>query len=120
MCKKDTEMASDLSFVEFVVEQIQNTKPIRYRKMFGEYALYCNEKVVALICDNQLFVKPTKAGKLFIGDIVEKPPYQGAKPSFLIEEQIENRDWISNLINITEEELPTPKPKKKKTRKKSK
>jgi len=115
-------MASDLSFVEFVVEQIQNAGVIRYRKMFGEYALYCNEKVVALICDNQLFVKPTKAGKLFIGEIVEKPPYQGAKPSFLIEDQIENRDWISNLISITEEELPTPKPKskKKKTRKKSK
>ncbi|NOY70477.1 MAG: TfoX/Sxy family protein [Deltaproteobacteria bacterium] len=114
-------MASDLSFVEFVVEQIQNAGVIRYRKMFGEYALYCNDKVVALMCDNQLFVKPTKAGKLFIGEIVEKPPYKGAKPSFLIEDQIENRDWISNLISITEEELPTPKPKpkKKKTRKKS-
>ena len=115
-------MASDLSFVEFVVEQMQNAGVIRYRKMFGEYALYCNEKVVALICDNQLFVKPTKAGKLFIGEIVEKPPYKGAKPSFLIEDQIENRDWISNLISITEEELPNPKPKtkKKKTRRKSK
>ena len=63
-------------------------------------------------------MKPTKAGELFIGEIVEKPPYKGAKPSFPIEDQIENRDWISNLINITEEELPTPKPKskKKKTR----
>ena len=115
-------MASDLSFVEFVLEQIQNVGAIRYRKMFGEYALYCNDKVVALICDNQLFVKPTKAGKLFIGEVVEKPPYKGAKPSFLIEDQIENRDWISNLISITQEELPTPKPKskKKKPRRQSK
>ena len=113
-------MASDLSFVEFVVEQIQNAGVIRYRKMFGEYALYCNDKVVALICDNQLFVKPTKAGELFIGEVVLKPPYSGAKPSFLIEDQIEDRDWISNLISITEKELPIPKPKAKKTRKKSK
>ncbi len=113
-------MASDLSFVEFVLEQIQNVGAIRYRKMFGEYALYCNDKVVALICDNQLFVKPTKAGKLFIGEVVEKPPYKGAKPSFLIEGQIENRDWISNLISITQEELPTPISKKKKPRRQSK
>ena len=106
-------MASDLNFVEFVVEQIENAGVITYRKMFGEYALYCKGKVVALICDNQLFVKPTKAGKSFIGNIVEAPPYPGAKPSFLIEEQIEDREWISNLIILTEKELPMPKPKKK-------
>jgi len=90
--------------------------------MFGEYVLYCNDKVVALICDNQLFVKPTNAGKLFIGKVIKKPAYTGAKSSFLIEDQIEDRDWISNLISITEKELPTPKPKskKKKTKRKSK
>ena len=64
-------MASDLNFVEFIVEQIENAGVITYRKMFGEYALYCNSKVIALICDNQLFVKPTKAGKSFIGNIGE-------------------------------------------------
>ncbi|NOX75345.1 MAG: TfoX/Sxy family protein [Gammaproteobacteria bacterium] len=107
-------MASDLNFVEFVVEQIQNAGAIRHRKMFGEYALYCNDKVVALICDNQLFVKPTKSGRVFIGKVVEKPPYSGAKPSFLIEDQIEDSDWISRLICVTEAELPLPKPKPKK------
>lgn len=112
--KKDTEMSSDPDFVEFVVEQVQSAGIIRYRKMFGEYALYCNDKVVALVCDNQLFVKPTKAGELFIGKVVRKPPYKGAKPSFLIEDRIEDRDWISNLISITEKELPLPKPKKTK------
>jgi TfoX/Sxy family transcriptional regulator of competence genes len=104
-------MASNLNFVEFIVEQIENAGVITYRKMFGEYALYCNGKVIALICDNQLFVKPTKAGKSFIGNIVEALPYPGAKPSFLIEEQIEDREWISNLIILTEKELPMPKPK---------
>ncbi|RKY80895.1 competence protein TfoX, partial [candidate division KSB1 bacterium] len=49
-------MASDLSFVEFVAEQMEDAGLITYRKMFGEYALYCNGKVTALICDNQLFV----------------------------------------------------------------
>jgi TfoX/Sxy family transcriptional regulator of competence genes len=111
-------MASDLEFVEFVVDQIEPSGSTTYRKMFGEYALYFNGKVVALICDNRLFVKPTAAGRSFIGDVVEAPAYPGAKPSFLIEEQIEDRDWISKLIEITEKELPEPKPKKK--RKKTK
>ena len=110
-------MASDLDFVKFVVDQMENAGAIAYRKMFGEYALYCEGKVVALVCDNQLFVKPTKAGKSFIGDIVEAPPYPGARPSFLIEEQLEDKDWIGSLIRLTENELPEPKPKKKSKRK---
>ena len=102
-------MSSDLDFVEFVVDQIDQAGDVSYRKMFGEYAIYCRGKVVALICNNQLFVKQTKAGKSFIGNVVEASAYQGAKPSFLIEDQIENRDWISNLIILTEKELPKPK-----------
>ena len=107
-------MASDLSFVEFVVDQIENAGVITFRKMFGEYAVYSDRKVVALICDNQLFIKPTEGGRSFIGNVVEAPPYSGAKLSFLIEDKIEDRDWISNLIKITAKELPEPKPKKKK------
>jgi len=107
-------MASDLSFVEFVVDQIENAGVIRFRKMFGEYAVYSDGKVVALICDNQLFIKPTEAGRFFIGDVVEAPPYPGAKLSFLIEDKIEDRKWISKLIRITAKELPEPNPKKKK------
>ncbi|MEE8585818.1 MAG: TfoX/Sxy family protein [Acidobacteriota bacterium] len=110
-------MASVLDFVEFVVDQMGNAGVISYRKMFGEYVVYCEGKVVALICDNKLFVKPTRAGKSFIGNVVEAPPYPGAKPSFLIEEQIEDKDWISNLVRLTERELPAPKPKKKPKRK---
>ncbi len=107
-------MSSDQSFVDFVVDQITCTKTITSRKMFGEYAIYADGKVVALVCDNKLFVKPTAGGRTFIGEPVEAPPYPGAKPSFLIEDKFEDRDWISNLISITEEELPEPKPKKKK------
>lgn len=113
-------MASDLDFVEFVVDQMADAGVISYRKMFGEYVVYCEGKVVALMCDNQLFIKPTKAGKTYIGDVVEAPPYPGANPSFLIEEQIEDQDWLSKLVRLTEKELPEPKPKKKPRRKRGK
>lgn len=110
-------MASDLGFVEYVVDQLDDVGDISFRKMFGEYALYNKGKIVALICDNRLFIKPTKAGRLFIGDVVEASPYPGAKPSFLIGERIDDKEWISSLVRMTEEELPMPKPKKKRTRK---
>jgi TfoX/Sxy family transcriptional regulator of competence genes len=75
-------MGSDKSFVEFIVDQIENAGQITFKQMFGEYAVYCEGKVVALVCDNQLFVKPTVGGRAFIGDVVEAPAYTGAKPSF--------------------------------------
>ena len=105
-------MASDQSFVEFIVDQMRDAGDVRYRKMFGEYALYCNEKVVALICDNQLFVKPTAGGAAFIGDVVEAPAYAGARMSYLIEEKYEDAEWLGELIRITEGELPAPKAKR--------
>jgi TfoX/Sxy family transcriptional regulator of competence genes len=114
--ERKVNMASDETFVKFITDQIENAGQIRYRKMFGEYAIYCNEKVVALVCDNQLFVKPTIAGRSFIGNVVEASPYKGAKPSFLIQDQFEDTEWLSELIALTENELP--KTKKKKKRKK--
>jgi TfoX/Sxy family transcriptional regulator of competence genes len=107
-------MASDQEFVDFIVDQIRGAGEVRSRKMFGEYAIYCNDKVAALVCDNRLFVKPTEGGRVFIGDVVEAPPYPGAKLSFLIEDRLEDRDWISELVRITAAELPEPKPRKKK------
>ena len=107
-------MASEQTFVDFIVDQIENAGEISAKKMFGEYALYSGEKLFALICDNKLFIKPTQAGRAFIGDVVEAPPYPGAKPSFLIEEKVEDRTWLSELVRISVAELPMPKPKKKK------
>jgi TfoX/Sxy family transcriptional regulator of competence genes len=108
-------MASDLDFVEYVVDQMGTAGPVSFKKMFGEYAVYCRGKVVAMVCDNQLFVKPTEAGRAFIGDVVEAPPYPGAKPAFLIGEGMEDSDWLGRLIRLTETELPARKPKKGKT-----
>jgi TfoX/Sxy family transcriptional regulator of competence genes len=80
------QLASDIHFVKFIIDQMGNSGPIRYRKMFGDYAIYCKDKVVALVYDDQLFVKPTKAGRSFIGHVIEAPAYPGAKLSFLIED----------------------------------
>jgi TfoX/Sxy family transcriptional regulator of competence genes len=107
-------MASEQTFVDFIVDQIENAGEISVKKMFGEYGLYSGEKLFALICDNKLFIKPTQAGRTFIGDVVEAPPYPGAKPSFLIEEKVEDRTWLSELVRVSVAELPVPKPKKKK------
>ena len=107
-------MSSEKSFVEYIADQMSNAGTIMYRKMFGEYAVYCDGKVVALVCDNQFFVKPTQNGRSFIGEAVEAPPYPGAKMYFLIDDKLDDREWIGNLIQITAEELPEPKPKTKK------
>ena len=109
-------MASDPEFVDFLVDQMKDAGVVRSRKMFGEYALYSGDKVVALVCDNQLFVKPTAGGRVHIGTPVEAPPYPGAKNSFLIEDAFEDREWITELIRITARELPSPKPKGKKAK----
>ncbi|KQC02192.1 TfoX/Sxy family protein [Pedobacter sp. Hv1] len=107
-------MASDQKFVDFVLEQIENAGEITAKKMFGEYGIYAEGKIFGLVCDNQLFIKPTTAGRAFIGNVVEAPPYPSAKPSFLIEDKIEDRQWLSELVRVTVKELPEAKVKKKK------
>ncbi len=106
-------MASDKNFMDFVIDQIHNAGEITSKKMFGEYCLYADGKVFGLICDNRLFIKPTDGGRAFIGNAVEALPFPGAKPKFLIEDKIEDSDWLSKLICITIKELPESKPKKK-------
>ena len=109
-------MTSDLGFVEYVSDQMCGAGEVSFRKMFGEYAVYCDSKVVALVCDDRLYVKQTAAGRAFIGDVVEAPPYDGAKPYFLIEDRLDDRTWMANLVRLTAEELPAPKPKKPKAK----
>ena len=107
------DMASNQSTVDFILGQLMGAGDISARKMFGEYGIYCDGKMVASVCDDQLFVKPTASGRAFIVEVVEAPPYPGAKPGFLISaEQIKNHVWLSELIQITTKELPLPKKKK--------
>jgi TfoX/Sxy family transcriptional regulator of competence genes len=108
-------MATQASTADFLTAQVSDAGVVRNRKMFGEYALYCNEKVVALICDDQLFVKPTDAGRSFAGSLEEAPPYPGSKPFLLVEEdRWEDREWMTELVRTTAAALPVPKMKKRK------
>lgn len=107
-------MASDQKFVDFVTDQIDYPGEIVARKLFDEYGMYADGKLFGLICDNKVFIKPTQAGQDFIGSVTAMPPYPGAKPSFLTQDKIEDREWFSKLVKVTVEELPNPKPKRKK------
>lgn len=79
--------------------------------MFGEWAIYGKGKVIALVCDNQLFVKPTAGGRAFAGPLEEASPYPGAKPCLQVTDRLDDHEWIRKLIQITAKELPAPKPK---------
>lgn len=107
-------MASDQNFVDFVITQIKSTGIITAKKMFGEYGIYSDGKLFGVICDNKLFIKPTDGGRNFIGSPIEAPAYEGAKPSFLIEDKIEDSQWLSQLVKITVDNLPEPKINKRK------
>lgn len=109
-------MASREEFVRYAAEQMGGAGNITYRKMFGEYGIYCDGKIVGVICDDQLFLKITEGGRRLCKDAVEAPPYEGAKPSFLIED-LEDREYLSQLVRATWKELPEPKPKKKRVKK---
>ena len=112
-------MASKEETVDFILDQIKSAVSISAKKMFGEYAIYSNNKVVALVCDDMLFIKPTISGKSFIGQADEQPPYPGAKNYYLVSGDLwEDSEWLSELIKITQEELPAPKPKKPDNKKK--
>ncbi len=106
-------MASDQSFVDYVCDQLAPAGEIIHKKMFGEYGLYCQDKIFALVCDNRLYFKPTEAGREFIGSPEMAPPYPGAREYFLIEEKLEDSEWLTALLRCSLPELPAPKPRRK-------
>lgn len=110
-------MASRQSTVDFILDQIAGAGDVAAKKMFGEYGLYCDGRMVALVCDDQLFVKPTAAGRAFAGALEEGSPYPGAKPHLLISgERWEDGEWLSELIRISAAELPPPAKKSRSKR----
>lgn len=105
-------MASRQSTVDYVLEQIAGAGNVSARKMFGEYGIYCDGRMVALVCDDLFYVKPTVAGRGFAAGCEEAPPYAGAKPCLLIsEDRLEDPDWVGELVRLTTAEIPLPKPK---------
>lgn len=106
-------MASNVDFVQFVVEQCSGAGEIIVRKMMGDYCIYCDGILFGLICDNNLYIKVTEAGKALLKEVVLRPPYNGAKDYFYISD-VEDRNYLTELIKTTLPALPAPKEKKKK------
>ena len=113
-------MATDPSLIDFICEQAGLPGELSARKMFGEYALYLDGKVIALVCGNQLFVKPTAEGIACLAQVTEHPPYPGAKPHLRIDAEIEDRELIQRLFKATARALPLPLPKPKAAKAKAK
>lgn len=104
-------MASDIKTVAFIADQSGLNSRLTSKRMFGEYTLYLNGKVVAFVCDNKLFLKPTDAGRALLGSPSEAPAYPGSKNYFLLEEELEDPELLRKALEITESVLPLPKPK---------
>ena len=105
-------MATSVDFINYVCEQIVGVGDIRYRKMFGEYMVYVNDKPILLVCDNTVYLKQLDC-------IIEKMqksckgfPYKGAKEHYILD--VEDADFSREIIMILEPFIPIPKPKKKK------
>ncbi len=112
-------MATDRIFVDYVTEQLGLGARLTHKKMFGEYALYLDDKVVAFACDNSLFIKPTEAATKLAPDLPQRPPYPGAKDYPVADELLDDGDELRRLIIATADALPAPKPKPKKVVKKA-
>lgn len=110
-------MSSQQKTVDYIAEQCAGAGAITTKKMFGEYGMYCDGKVLAFICDDQLFIKPTEAGRAYLGTVTEAEAYPGSKLYFLIDgDRWDDADWLAGLVRTTADALPAPKPKKPKTR----
>jgi DNA transformation protein len=101
--------------MDYLLEQLGGAGQISCRKMFGEYALYLSGKVVGLVCDDQLYIKPTEAGRLLLEPLREGFPFPGARAWFVVPgEAWEDADWLASLVEQTAACLPQPKFKRPK------
>ena len=108
-------MSTQQKTVDYILEQSAGAGTMTAKKMFGEYGMYCDGKVMAFVCDDQLFIKPTAAGRAYLGEVTEAEAYPGSKPYFLIEgDRWDDADWLAGLVKTTADDLPAPKPKKAK------
>lgn len=101
-------MASNLEYVEFVCAQLSGVRKITYKKMFGDYCIYW---VLGLICDDIVYIKPTKVAQQLLKDAPRQAPYEGAKPYLLLEE-LDNSAFLTSLVEAIYADLPLPKQKR--------
>ena len=106
-------MASSKEYLEFVLEQLSGLDEVTHRAMMGEYIIYYQGKVIGGIYDDRFLVKPTKSAKELMPDAPFELPYEGAKEMLLVD-NVENREFLCNLLETMYDELPAPKKRKKK------
>ena len=104
-------MASNTDFVQFIADQCGGAGEIVTKKMFGDYVIYCDGKIFGLICDNRFYLKPTEAARALLRLEELRPPYEGAKDYFYIAD-VDDRDYLSELVRVTCRALPEPKKRK--------
>lgn len=108
-------MASTKEYYEFIADMLSGIDGISFRKMMGEYIVYCRGKTVGGIYDDRFLVKPTKSARAMMPDAILEPPYDGAKDMILVD-RVEDRDFLAELVRVLYDELPTPKKKAGKER----
>lgn len=106
-------MASSKEYLNFILEQLSELEDITYRAMMGEFILYYRGKIVGGIYDDRLLVKPIKSAIAYMGTVSYEVPYEGAKEMILVDE-VDSRKYLTGLFEAMYDELPEPKPKKKK------
>ena len=104
-------MATDLEFVEYVCDQVNDTGNVRYKKMFGEYMIYVNEKPILLVCSNTVFVKILPCLDGLCADCDKGFPYNSAKEHYILD--VDNAEFLKQIINILEPITPLPKSRAK-------
>ena len=104
-------MASSKEYLEFIMDQLSASDEITYRPMMGEYILYCQGKVIGGIYDDRFLVKPTKSALALMPDAHPELPYHGAKEMLLVE-NVEDSEFLQNLVESICSDLPEPKKKK--------
>ena len=106
-------MASIKEYLNFILEQLSELEDITYRTMMGEYIIYYHGKIVGGIYDDRLLVKPVKSAIEYMPNAEYELPYEGAKEMLLVDD-VDNKEYLTGLFNSMYDELPAPKPKKKK------
>ena len=104
-------MASSKEYLEFILEQLSDLDDISYRAMMGEYIIYYHGKIIGGIYDDRFLIKPVKSAVSMMPNANREFPYEGAKEMLLVDE-VENREFLRELIDAMYEELPSPKEKR--------
>jgi TfoX/Sxy family transcriptional regulator of competence genes len=104
-------MATDLEFIQYVSDQINETGRVRYRKMFGEYMIYVNDKPILLVCNNSVYIKKHECLVELLKESEKGIPYNGAKEHYLLD--IDNKELCKEVIRLVEPRVEVPKIKKK-------